>query len=362
MDPLVPMLYVNFISNQVKEPNYFLISVIILLILCGAFFSSVETALTCSNIALLKTKEDNGSKSAKLVLKILDKYDQSLITILIGNNVLRMVSSSVATIFAVSLLPHNEPLATTISVIVMTLVVFLFGETIPKNIAKANPEKMSQLFAYPLYAIYIVTYPIMQVFNFILWIFKKIFKMKEEDAAYSEDDFQGIVEDAQEEGVIDNEEKDIIQAAVEFNDITVKSVLTPKDKMVLLDYRKMSRAEILKSISEIKYTRIPVYQNNIDNIIGIFNVRKFVKLAINSKKFAFKTSMSEVINVNDNTPLDDMVKLFKEKKSHMAIVRNDNNELIGLVTMEDVLEELVGESLKDKEVSAKELSPKGGTN
>lgn len=360
MDPLVPLSYVNFLLNQVKEPNYFLIIVIILLIFCGAFFSSVETALTCSNIALLKTKADNGSKSAKLVLKIRDKYDQSLITILIGNNILRMVSSSVATIFAVSLLPHNEPLATTLSVVIMTLVVFLFGETIPKNIAKANPEKMSQLFAYPLYAIYILTYPLMQVFNFILWGVKKIFKMKEEDAAYSEDDFQGIVDAANEEGVIDNEEKEIIHAAVEFNDITVQSVLTPKEKMVLLDYRKISRAEILKSISEIKYTRIPVYQNSMDNIIGIFNVRKFVKLAIQSKKFAFKTSMSEVINVNVNTPLDDMVKLFKEKKSHMAIVRNDKEELVGLVTMEDVLEELVGES--QKETSSKETSLKGGVN
>lgn len=346
MDPLVPLSYIHFITNETKNTNYFLIIVIILLVLCGAFFSSVETALTCCNKARLKTKVDAGSKSAKLVLKILDKYDQSLITILIGNNVLRMVSSSVATIFAVSLLPHNEPLATTLSVIVMTLVVFLFGETIPKNIAKANADKMSQIFAYPLYAIYIITYPIMQLFNFILWIFKKIFKMKEEDPAYSEDEFQGIVDAVEKEGIIDKEESGIIQAAVDFNDITVKSVLTPKDKMITLDYRNISRAEILKNISEINYTRIPVYQNDLNNIIGIFNVRKFLKLAMNSKKFAFKSSMSEVITVNIATPLDDMVELFKEKKSHMAIVRDDNNELVGLVTMEDVLEELVGETTK----------------
>lgn len=355
MDPLVPLSYVKFISNQTKEPNYFLIVVIILLVLCGAFFSSVETALTCCNRVRLKTKAEDGNKSAKLVLKIIDKYDQSLITILIGNNVLRMVSSSVATILAVSLLPHNETLATTISVIIMTLVVFLFGETIPKNIAKANADKLSQIFAYPLYGIYILTYPFMQIFNFILWIFKKIFKMKEEDSAYSEDEFQGIVDAVEKEGIIDIEEKGIIQAAVDFNDITVKSVLTPKEKMVVLDYRNISRAEILKSISEIKYTRIPVYQNNINNIIGIFNVRKFVKLAMGTKKFAFKSSMSEVITVHMSTPLDDMIKLFKEKKSHMAIVRNDDNELVGLVTMEDVLEELVGEMKK-------EISTKGGTN
>lgn len=346
MDPLVPLSYINFITNETKNTNYFLIIVIILLVLCGAFFSSVETALTCCNKARLKTKVDSGSKSAKLVLKILDKYDQSLITILIGNNVLRMVSSSVATIFAVSLLPHNEPLATTLSVIVMTLVVFLCGETIPKNIAKANADRMSQIFAYPLYAVYIITYPIMQIFNFILWTFKKIFKMKEEDPAYSEDEFQGIVDAVEKEGIIDKEESGIIQAAVDFNDITVKSVLTPKDKMVTLDYRNISRAEILKNISEINYTRIPVYQNDLNNIIGIFNVRKFLKLAMNSKKFAFKSSMSEVITVNIATPLDDMVELFKEKKSHMAIVRDDNNELVGLVTMEDVLEELVGETTK----------------
>ncbi len=347
MDPLVPLSCEVYLASQTNKPNFTLIIVIILLVLCGAFFSSVETALTCCNRARLKTKVDDGSKSAKLALKILEKYDQSIITILIGNNVLRMVSSSVATILAVSLLPTNETLATTISVIVMTLIVFLFGETIPKNIAKSNPDKLSQIFAYPLYGIYIITYPIMQIFNFILWIFKKIFKMKEEENVLSEDEFQGLVEVVEKEGVIDEEESDIIQAAVDFNDITVKDVLTPKEKMVALDYKNLSRAEVLKNISEINYTRIPVYQNNIDNIIGIFNVRKFVKLAIQSKKSTIKSSMSEVIVVDLLTPLDDMVALFKEKKSHMAIVKDENKKLVGLVTMEDVLEELVGETNKE---------------
>ena len=342
MDPLVPLSRFGNLTNV--TPNYALIGVIVLLVCCGAFFSGVETALTCCNRTRMKTKADNGSKSAKLVWRILEKYDQSLITILIGNNVLRIASASIATILAVSLLPTNEALATTLSTVVMTLIVFMFGELIPKNIAKANADKVSQILSYPLYLIYILTYPLMQIFNFILWIFKKIFRMDKGESALSKDEFQGLVEAVEDDGVIDSEEGDIIQAAIDFNDITVKTVMTPKEKIVALDYKQLSREQLLKSLDHIKFTRIPVYSHHMDNIIGIFNIRKFLKIVMSSKKLAIKQSMSEVITVSDTTPLDDVISLFKTKKSHMAIVKNENNELIGLVTMEDVLEELVGET------------------
>lgn len=344
MDPLVPLSHVTILANMTK--NVPLVIAIIILLIGSAFFSAVETALTCCNRVRLKVKAEDGSKSAKLALKIIGRYDQSLISILIGNNIVNIVSSSIATLIVMSFV-KNDGIATIISTIVMTVLVFMFGEIIPKNIAKVNADKMSQILCYPLWVVYIITYPIMHIFNFILWVFKKVFKISENENTLTEDEFQDIIVNSEEEGVMDEEESNIIQAAVDFNDITVKSVLTPKEKMTSLDYNKLSRSEILKSINDIKFSRIPIYQKNPDKIIGILNIRKFLKLAMNSKKFALKQSMSEVIEVLDDTPLNKMIELFKSKKSHMAIVYDNNHNLLGLVTMEDVLEELVGETKQD---------------
>lgn len=249
MDPLVPLSYVNQLANTIV--NYGLIGVIVILVFSGAFFSGVETALTCCNRARMKTKADDGYKSAKLVTRILNKYDQSLITILIGNNVLRIASASIASILATQLLPGNATLADTLATVIMTLIVFMFGEVIPKNFCKANADRMVQILIYPLYFAYIVTYPIMQIFNFILWIFKKIFKMKNEENALSEDEFQGLVEVVEDEGVIDGEESDIIQAAVEFNDITVKSVMTPKEKLLHLSIKTYQKSNLSKELTKL---------------------------------------------------------------------------------------------------------------
>lgn len=214
-----------------------------------------------------------------------------------------------------------------VSTVVMTIIVFMFGEIIPKNIAKANADKLAQILSYPLAVIYVIIYPIMQIFNFILWIFKKIFRIKENVNTLTEDEFKDIVVYGEEEGLIDGEESDIIQAAVDFNDITVKSILTPKEKIVALDYNKLSKNEILKRIDNIQFSRLPVYEQKYDNIVGILNIRKFLKLAINSKKFALKQSISDVIKVLDTTSLNEMIEIFKNKKNHMQIVYNDANDL-----------------------------------
>lgn len=347
MDPLVPLSQMIFLSSATE--NLPLIIVIIILLIASAFFSAVETALTCCNRVRLKVKAEDGSKSARLALKILEKYDQSLITILIGNNIVNIVASAIATVIVIGYITEDG-LATLVATIIMTVLVFIFGEIIPKNIAKANADKLVQILCYPLWLIYIITYPIMQIFNFILWSFKKIFRIKETDNTLTEDEFQDIIVNSEEEGVMDEEESNIIQAAVDFNDITVKSVLTPKEKMVMLDYNKLSRSEVLKNINDIKFSRIPVYANNPNKIIGILNIRRFLKMAMNSKKFALRQSMSEVIDVTDDTSLNVMVELFKSKKSHMAIVYDQNHELVGLVTMEDVLEELVGETTNNEQL------------
>lgn len=339
MDPLVPLSQ-TVITNSSKLAIY--IVIIFVCVIWSAFFSATETALTCSNRVRIKVKAENGSKTAKLVLKFLDKYDRSLITLLIGNNIVNNIASSLATVVGIMILA-NEGLASVVSTIIMTLIVFIFGEVFPKNLAKNNPEKAISVFCYILVFFHIIFYPLMLVLNFILWSVKKLLHIEKSENIITEDEFQGIIETVEEEGGIDEEESDIIQAAVDFGDITVKDVLTPVEKVVAIDLKKTSRKELMKYLRDIEFSRIPVYDGNRNKIIGILHVRKFLKNAMKSRNFSVRAAITEAFFVSDSTKLDDMTEIFKKEKKHMALVKDNNNNIIGLVTMEDVLEELVGE-------------------
>lgn len=348
MDPLVPLSQ-SVISNPSKLAIY--IVIIIVCVIWSAFFSATETALTCSNRVRIKVKAESGSKTAKIVLKLIDNYDKSLITLLIGNNIVNNIASSLATVVAIMILA-NEGLASVVSTILLTIIIFIFGEVTPKNLAKNNPERAISIFCYIFVIFYVLFFPLMLVLNFILWSVQKMLGINKNENIITEDDFQDIVETVEEEGGIDEEESDIIQAAVEFGDITVKDVLTPMEKVVAIDIRKASRRELMRYLENTKFSRIPVYDGNPNKIIGILHVRKFLKNAMKSRNFSIRTAITEPLFVNDSFKLDDMTEFFKKEKKHMAFVKDANDKIIGLVTMEDVLEELVGE--------LKEQSPKTG--
>lgn len=341
MDPLVPLSRVLAISS----PSNVIWSIVLILVLiiASAFFSATETAFSCCNRIRLKVKAESGSKSAKLVTKILDSYDKSLITLLIGNNIVNLTATSLATVVFMFLLHNNESLATTLSTVVMTILIFFFGESIPKNIAKRNPEKYACIFCYPIAVMHIIFYPLMLIFYGITLIAKKIFHGDTEEAIMTEDEFQTIVGIVEEEGGIDEEESDIIQAAVDFGDITVKDVLTPIDKVFGINIRNLSKKELLNTLKQTEFSRIPIFENEIKNIKGIFHVRKFLKSYMKQKSFSPRAAISEPLIVYEDYKLDDMVDFFKEKKVHLAVVKNKNEETVGIVTMEDVLEELIGE-------------------
>lgn len=350
MDPLVPLQ--NLILTNTTKIYSFSILIVVLLIL-SAFFSASETALTCCNRVRMKVKAENGSKSAKLVMKLLSMYDKSLITLLIGNNIVNVSSSAVATVIFLLVFNNNKNLASTISTVVMTLLVLFFGEVIPKNMAKEKADKFSLFCCYPLFFFHVIFFPVMLIFHGLLLLVKKIFKFDDTKNTMTEDEFQGIVETVEEEGGIDEEESDIIQAAVDFGDITVKSVLTPIDQVVAIDVKKMSKRELIEYIKNVEYSRIPVYDGSLDNIVGILHVRKCLKNIMNTKSFSIKSAISEPFFVLDNCKLDDMIDIFKLQKKHLAIVKDANEKNIGIVSMEDVIEELVGE-LED------DATPQGG--
>lgn len=354
MDPLVPLSSVLLSANFFPSTKFIVYLVLILIfVVLSAFFSATETALTCCNRVRMKVKAENGNKTSKLVLKLIDMYDRSLITLLIGNNIVNTAASVIATSAAIILF-RNEGVASLVSTIVMTILIFILGETLPKNFAKGNPDRFISVCAYPLIVLHVVFYPVMLIFNFLLWGFKKIFRVSNNDNAITEDEFQGIIETVEEEGVIDEEESDIIQAAVDFGDITVKDVLTPIEHIKAIDIKHISRKQLMKSLIDIDYSRIPVYEENINNIVGIFHVRKFLKAAMKSKNFSIRSAITEPYFVESNTKLDDMTDMFKENKMHMAIVKDEHNKIIGLVTMEDVLEELIGVIPEENEEGGEE--------
>lgn len=343
MDPLVPLSY--FLSS---EGNIFpKIGIILFLLLMSAFFSMTETAFTCCNRVKLKVKADEGKRSAKLVVKMLDKHDNFIVTILVGNNIANITVSTVATILAIGIV-KDKGLATIISTAIMTVLVFIFGEIIPKNIAKENSDKVAQIVCYPLWFIMIILYPISFVFMGIIFLVKKIFKDNSKDSSMTEDDFQDFVDNIEETGAINEAESDIIQAAVDFGDITVEKVMTTLENVEMLSASDLSKNKILDILLKTDFSRIPVYQNDKDNIIGILHVRTFLKKAITPSKFTVKSLLKEPFYISKDIELNDMVRLFKEKKSHLAIVK-ENSKTLGIVTMEDVLEELVGDVHEIKE-------------
>lgn len=325
------------------------IILLIILLIGSAFFSMTECAFSYTNVIKMRVLADEGKKSAKLVLKCLDKFDNFIITGLIGNNVVNIFFSVLTTSLCTMLLtgvinPESlNQVTVVVSTIIATVLVFFFGEIIPKTIGKAFPNVLSRILVYPIYGLSIILYPLVLLFRGLLWIVKKIFKAKEDDVILDEEDFQDIVDSIEEQGLIEKEESEIIQSAVEFDDMKVKQVMCKKENIVALDYeKKLSKDELIDYILDNPYTRIPVYKENLDHIIGILHTQKLLKSLMLTDNYSLDSLLVEPIFVRPNVHLDTIFDEFRKKRTHMAVVQDKEGHTLGIVTMEDVLEELVG--------------------
>lgn len=311
-----------------------------LLVLCS-FFTSSEAALSYCNRHKIKVKADEGKTSAKLLTKLFDRFDDAVITILIGTNIVDSLLSVITTILLVHLLGASGSLVATIAT---TLVVVVFCEMIPKNFAKENADKWSLFVIWPITFLMIIFWPLEKIFDFVIWLIRLIFKKSgQEEEAFTEDDFQDVIEKIEEEGVIDEEESDIIQNAVDFGDILVKDVLTKRDDIVAIDVKDCNNLYLREFIVKHNYSRIPVYDGTIDNIIGILHVRTFLKELYYNKNTKALDVLTEPYIVSPRITLDEIFEGYKQHKTHIAIVKNKKGKTIGMVTMKDVLEELVEE-------------------
>lgn len=316
----------------------FLVIVIICIILSG-YFSATETAFTAINKIRLRAKAEDGDKGAKRVLKLADKYDRLLTTILIGNNVVNILASSLFTLLLIDLIPDSG-LATTLSTVILTVVVLIFGEITPKALAKEFPEGFARFSAPAIGALTWILFPI--TFLFGLWkkLMLKIFKHKE-DNTITDDELKIMVEEAEHEGGINAQESDLIRSAIEFNDLEAKDILVPRVDVEAIDC-DTPLEEVDKIFLETRYSRLPVYKDSIDNIIGILHEKDFIKQRADNG-FSLEKAAKPTVFVVSTTKISAVLQQLQKSKSHMAVVSGEFGDTVGIITMEDILEELVGE-------------------
>ena len=316
-----------------------LIALIVLVILSGCF-SATETAYTSLNTIKLKSLCQKDGRF-KRVLSLYERYDKLITTILIGNNVVNLTASSLALLFFTKVMREGSFFDPSfVSTAVITIVVLLFGEITPKFIAKVYPEKLSSFF-YPFIILcYYIFYPL----NILLGLYKKlvnaIFRLDHEDTI-TDDELITIVNEAEEDGTLKEDESDLIRSAIEFDDLEVKDILVPRINVVSIP-SDATKQEIKKIFDSERYSRIPVYKDTIDSIVGFIHEKDFYRNYF-KQDFSIKDIMQKVVFVVEHTKISALLKKLQARKVHMAVVLDEYGGTAGIVTVEDIIEELVGE-------------------
>ena len=326
-----------FMSTDITKIVFPIIMLILLFF--SAFFSSTETAFTSFNKIRMKNLAQNGDKRALLVTKIESKYDRFLTSVLVGNNIVNISLSSIATLFFISLIA-DEGLASTVSTIVITVAVLIFGEISPKVIARQNADKMAMLIAPFINIIIVLLTPLTLIFGGWSKLLGLIFRSKEQ-STYTEEELITIVDEAEEDGTLESEEGDLIRSAIEFNDVCAGDILTPR-----VDICAISKDESISNIAKIfienAYSRLPVYDEDLDDIIGILHEKDFFIAYHNNNKTITK-HLKKPVHVSEHIKIADLLQVLKSKKCHMAVVVDEFGGTMGIVTMEDIIEELIGD-------------------
>ena len=314
---------------------------IALLVFVSAFFSAAEIAFASVNPTRLKARrQKKDSLSLSLAIKIVDDYENMLGAVLVGNNLANIAASSIATLIVIDLLGDGYAWVATL---VMTLLVLTFGEVIPKVLAKQFSEQFTVAVAIPIYTLSVLLKPITVVMMAFIRLLSKLWESSVADSdAVSEDDLENIIDIVEDEGVLDEEQCDLLQNALDFDSVLAYEVVTPRVDMDALDIRDPIEVN-LRKIGESTYSRLPVFEDTPDNIIGILHLNRFYKEYVNNQDISIRELLLPATFVHMTMPLSDVLDKMREKKSHMVIVLDEYGGTMGLLTMEDVLEQLVGE-------------------
>ena len=314
--------------------------IIVILILLSAFFSGTETAFSCANKIKLKSMITLGKKNAKAVHAFADeKYDKLVTAILVGNNIVNLTASALGTILF-GMLIKDRDLAATVSTAVLTVVVLMFGEITPKYLASVYPEKFCFV-VYPLMQLfYWILMPICKIFDGFKWLLTKIFKLKK-DETVTDEELMSLVDEAEESGTLKEDESELLRSALEFDDLKVEDILVPRVDVYAVE-ENATMEEVAEVFEKSGYSRLPVYKDTIDNVIGLVHQRDFFIHYVKGEK-QIGHLVQEIVFTSEYTRISTLLKQLQKQKIHMAAVSDEYGGLVGIVTLEDILEELVGE-------------------
>ncbi|OUO15601.1 transporter [Flavonifractor sp. An4] len=315
-----------------------MIVILILLVILSAYFSATETAFTSLNRIRLKSKADAGNRRAALALRLVDQYDNLLSTILVGNNIVNLSASSLATVFFTEGLRLQN--GAVISTAVITIVVLVFGEVSPKSLAKEYPESFAMFSAPIMRILMFILTPVNILFSLLKKLLSKVFH-KQGDSGITEEELVTMVDQAESEGGLDQHESKLIRSAIEFNDMEVDEILTPRVDIVAVEDTD-SMDDIAQAFAESGYSRLPVYHEDIDDIIGVIHEKDF-----HAARYRGQTDVKAItgpmLYTTGNTKISELLRILQREKAHMVIVVDEYGGTEGLVTLEDIVEELVGE-------------------
>ena len=326
--------------------------VIVVMVALSAYFSASEIAFNSANKMRLRRAADAGSKTADIAYRISENFTTSLSAILIGNNLANIAVSTCTTLIVMQYFPGSDGLASTLSTAVVTVVILIFGEIVPKILSKQHADTVARFVAIPTRVLTVVLMPIVAIVMALLrvlrWIWGK--DRAEDDPTVTEEELSSIIETVEEEGVIDEEQSELLQSTLDFNSKMLQDVMTPRINVVALDIDASEEAFRALISDTSQYSRIPVYKDSIDNIVGVLSLTRYYKQMLDVPDPDIRTLMLKPCKLHKTMKLPAALARMREEKIHLAVVIDEFGGTLGIATMEDILEELVGDIWDDTDV------------
>ncbi|MBO5907461.1 MAG: HlyC/CorC family transporter [Clostridia bacterium] len=335
--------------------------VIFLMICLSAYFSASEIAFNSSNKMRLRRAAEGGSKTAKVAFNITEKFTTALSAILIGNNLANIAVSTCTTLIVLNLFRDQVAVASAVATVLVTVVILIFGEILPKVLAKQNADTVVRIIAIPTKILTIILSPFVFVVMLLLVVLRKIWGKdhKEDDPTVTEEDIVTIIDTIEEEGLINEEQGELLQSTLDFRDTTIEKIMTPRIDMTAIDIDS-DEDKIIDMLSDnSQYSRLPVYKDGIDNIIGVLSLTRYYKATLDKKEPDIESLLMKPCRLHKTMKLPAALAKLRDSKMHLAVVIDEFGGTLGVVTMEDILEELVGDIWDDTDVIVTECVPTG---
>lgn len=340
------------------DGSWLQLTVFILMVVFGAYFAGCESSYSALNKIRLKSRAEDGDVKAKKALYIANNFERTITTLLIGNNITHIAAASVATAFVAGIWDINDSKVSVLCTVITTMIVFLFSEMIPKAFANDRSDTMAMACAGSLRVLMKIATPLVAFFSLISNSVSKLFKT-EKAPSITEEELYDIIDTIEEEGVMDEEQSDLFKSALDFSGTTAADVMTVRSDICAVDI-SMSNDEIVKEIQNYNHSRLPVYDGNPDEIIGVLQIRSFLKEYLKDHNVNLRSMLTETFFVRDNAKIDDLLSVMRQKKIYLAVVTDEADHTVGIVTIEDFLEELVGEIWDEDDVVDNDFVKMGG--